>query len=557
MEKESVKEWPTMETDSDFDLEKLGAMQHESSWDDVMDKARRLVNEKRIRVDYKRPYDLNRPTNEIEIRGVVTGDHSRYNAVIILPEARSSKIRTFVCQCTWNRYVWNRRPIYIIDRDGKRREVNKKFEGRVCSHILGLYWMTQLWPVDYSEVDEEVMRHFSPQILEQDALFKSDYEALNAVQNEIPPEEIDRLSPQEFGFDSIDLLNKSIQQTLEGLFPSVDDAIYEKMFDEDGQVIRHWFDNQESMDYKQKISDHYDNLITLNETADKLKERLDSLKSPRAKEEIRTRLNRVLLDIDGTNAAIENLIKRLRTIYSYEFDVQPNLKAQDAVKQVHWFMVNDPARARKALGDLGVRFNTEAEKLEALEPGAGQRYRQEMGEGPKNPEEVIQRMIVDRALIEQRNRENQQMSFDDADENQRESSFSVISSDFDINDITIYIQKELAENRNPSGYIRRELWGEQRGGLHPHPDAMPISIRDDGNHIFSPEDLGYNPMTGDMGFEEEERGTYGRLDIGSEVKILAIDPRDRIALIEANLGNPRPNHQHIHLWVPLKDIDLV
>lgn len=538
----------------DFDLVKLGITQHQAGWPDVEAKARRLNVENRVRVEHKRPYDLNKPTAEIEIRAQVAGDHARYKTVIILPEARSSKIRTFICQCTWNRYVWRRKPIYIVDKDGRRREVNKKFEGRVCSHVLALYWKTQLWPVDYSEVDENVLTHFADKILEQDSLFPSDYEALNSVQEDIEPVDWRRISPEEFGWTDNDpaSMNKSIQETLENFFPTVEDAMSpEYMFDDNNSPIEHHFDTAETMVYKKELGELYKNRSSL---ADRIKQRrraLDRLVDPEKRKPLEKELQELTTRFDSYKYRIQKLNQQINQIYNYEFETQPNFKAQDAVKQLNWYMVNDPQRAKHYMGQLGVRFNAEAEKLDAVSPGSGQRYREEVDQPftTVNFNEVIQRMVAERAAIELERKNNPP--------DQRQSSVSVLSTNFEINDITIHLQREVADGKNPLGYVRRELWGEQRGGLHPHPDAMPISIRNDGNHVFSVEDLGYDPNTGEMGSDEEERGTYGRIDVGGEVKIISVDPRDRLVLAEHTLGNPQPNHQHIRLWIPLRDIDLV
>jgi hypothetical protein len=142
-------------------------------------------------------------------------------------------------------------------------------------------------------------------------------------------------------------------------------------------------------------------------------------------------------------------------------------------------------------------------------------------------------------------------------ESARTSSVSFLSSDAPINDIVIYIQQEVADDNDPRGFVRREMWGEQRGGLHPHPDAQPISVRQDGNFVYSLDDLGYHPERGEMGHNLEERGTYGAIPVGEEVKILSVDPKDRLVNVEYILGNDFPNHQHIRIWIPLKDLDLV
>jgi hypothetical protein len=142
-------------------------------------------------------------------------------------------------------------------------------------------------------------------------------------------------------------------------------------------------------------------------------------------------------------------------------------------------------------------------------------------------------------------------------EDSKKSSVSFISSDQSIKDVIVYLQKEIANNQNPRGYVRKEMWGEQRGGFHPHPDALPVRIRPDGNFTYSIDDLGYHPENGEMGHNLEERGTYGSVPVGEEVSILSVDPKNRLVMIEYNLQNNSPNHQHIRIWIPFKDVDLV
>ena len=143
------------------------------------------------------------------------------------------------------------------------------------------------------------------------------------------------------------------------------------------------------------------------------------------------------------------------------------------------------------------------------------------------------------------------------DENSKESSITVLSSDLKINDITIYLQREMAKKNFPTGYTRKDFLGEQRGGLIPHPEASPIRYNDNGTHVFSPNDLGYHPELGDMGHSLEDRGCYGHVPVGSEVAIVSVDPKDRMVLVQYSLNSPSPNHQHIEIWIPIKEIDLI
>lgn len=142
-------------------------------------------------------------------------------------------------------------------------------------------------------------------------------------------------------------------------------------------------------------------------------------------------------------------------------------------------------------------------------------------------------------------------------ENPKESSITVLSSEININDITIYLQREIAKKNSPAAYTRRAFWGEQRGGLIPHPDAYPMYVDQNGANVYSQDDLGYDPSSGQMGAQEEDRGSYAKIPIGSEVLIKSVDPRDRLVLIRYQYNNPPSNHQYIEVWVPLKEVDLI
>jgi hypothetical protein len=184
-----------------FDLEKLGKMQHQSAWVDVERKAKRILDNNQVDLYHKRPYDLEVPLGPVEIYGNIKGDHARYDAKIILPHPRSRAVRTWACQCTWARYVWNRAPAY------------KKFEGRLCSHVLALWWRSFNLPVEYEDVRPEVLHYYFPEMVGQQRLFDVDkYEAAEAVINKarIAPD----IASSVYGID-LNILNKSLQSAFE------------------------------------------------------------------------------------------------------------------------------------------------------------------------------------------------------------------------------------------------------------------------------------------------------------------------------------------------------
>jgi hypothetical protein len=102
------------------------------------------------------------------------------------------------------------------------------------------------------------------------------------------------------------------------------------------------------------------------------------------------------------------------------------------------------------------------------------------------------------------------------------------------------------------------VWGELRGGLCPHPDALPSAEREKNKiFLFNQDDLGYDPNNGIMGSQEEDRGLYGMVPIGEMADVLSVDPKSRMVLIRHLLESEKPNHTHIDLWLPLADIDLI
>ena len=374
-------------------IEKLGRIQHESAWVDVENKAKRLVAEGKIYISEKKLHDIELPEGSIYIEGTVIGDNSVYKSQIWTANSdpRSLFIRSWACECTWNRYVWNRTRQW------------KKYEGRICSHILALYWHSKTQKLD-EDSQEAIQRSKSPE--EQQQLFEPP-----EIPGRLPeaPEDRLRREPGEFGYDAEVPVNPSTNMTL-------------------------WSPEEEALQFN----------------IDKQDEEGEHHREPWLPYEQAERP----LDLDNVER-LEDLRKKVK---SSSFTV------------------------------LTVK-----------------------GDKETNP----------------------------------------------INDIIKYIKHTLMEGGDVSAYTTKEFWGERRGGLHPHPDAAPIDRMDDGNFIFMDEDLGWHPELFDMGHDEEERGTYGSIPAQSEVKVISVDPRDRLALIHYEVGNKYPNHEYIDVWVALKDIYLI
>ena len=68
--------------------------------------------------------------------GQVQGDHGDYQTEIGRDDPNSRAITTWQCECPWDQFAWQRTRQW------------KKYEGRVCSHVLATYWLSQQLPLD-------------------------------------------------------------------------------------------------------------------------------------------------------------------------------------------------------------------------------------------------------------------------------------------------------------------------------------------------------------------------------------------------------------------------
>jgi hypothetical protein len=106
----------------------LGPSQRKTAaWDEVMEKAQRLREEGAVQVH------RNGANN---IVGTVQGDHGTYQCEIGRDDPSSQVITTWQCECPWDQFAWQRTRQW------------KKYEGRVCSHVLALFWDAQKLPLD-------------------------------------------------------------------------------------------------------------------------------------------------------------------------------------------------------------------------------------------------------------------------------------------------------------------------------------------------------------------------------------------------------------------------
>ena len=655
-EREYIKDPPRYEmyNEGGFDLEKLGKTQHQSRWVDVENKAKRIVTTNGVALIHKHPYDLHKPLGIVEIKAKVRGEHGSYESTIHQPHPKSRAVRWWDCQCTWRRYVWDRRPIWKTDKNGIRREVNKKFEGRICSHVLALWWHSAGVPVSYEDVPVEIMQRDFPELVGQERLDGADWEKLQEINKEQEDLRVRKNNPDNEGIireaemaiadleeelsqldendpsnririmeiqsqiasqrESIDRANnaESINKSIQG---QLTNSVVQKVIDQIGSGdLFSPFGYDDKWNIQDIDSERWDvekeellasiernrealqdpsltpeNRKTRNNNIQTVKSILDTVEYLRNAEtpEIKTlkaeliELNRqfnnpylkrkyephhpkvrqLAEEIKTRQRLIQSLYKNLFTFeYPWtndawsqideafgEVERKPNVKAEDPMPGIPQSeeIVPTPNFSGDQIEEALNFFRSNGMAEEAVD------LRRAIEE---NDTSMIQELFAQYG-DQKAERLGWANLFDQ--ERSRQSSVSFISSDQPIRDIVVYLQKEIADNKNPSGYVRKEMWGEQRGGLHPHPDAQPIGTRPDGNFTYSIDDLGYHPERGEMGHDLEERGTYGSVPVGGEVNVLSVDPKNRLVMIQHELENEVPNHQHIRIWIPLKDIDLV
>lgn len=105
-------------------------LDRQDNWNDLVDKAQRLINTGKVTI----------VTNEPDyVFGRVIGDHGNYECKIKRSNPDEPKISGWKCTCPWNQFAWQRTRKWKI------------YEGRPCSHILALYYLSKLAPVTGEE----------------------------------------------------------------------------------------------------------------------------------------------------------------------------------------------------------------------------------------------------------------------------------------------------------------------------------------------------------------------------------------------------------------------
>lgn len=100
-------------------------IERQDNWNDLVEKAKRLVLSGQV--------TLIRNTREYVV-GNVIGDHGAYECEIMRKDPNSQQITGWSCQCPWNQYAWQRTRQWKI------------YEGRPCSHVLAMYYVSKLSP---------------------------------------------------------------------------------------------------------------------------------------------------------------------------------------------------------------------------------------------------------------------------------------------------------------------------------------------------------------------------------------------------------------------------
>lgn len=100
----------------------------EASWDDIMAKAKRLIQSGNVRI-------LRNGYNNIVAQ--VKGDHGTYQPEIFRQDPNSRAITGSDCECGWSEF-----------QNTPRTRQWKKYQDRPCSHILAAYWSALATPLD-------------------------------------------------------------------------------------------------------------------------------------------------------------------------------------------------------------------------------------------------------------------------------------------------------------------------------------------------------------------------------------------------------------------------
>lgn len=113
-----------------YDWDKSDPLRKVASWDDIMAKAKRLIQSGQVTL-LRNGYNV--------IVAHVIGDHGDYTCEISRDDPNSRSITQWTCECPWDQYAFQRTRQW------------KKYEARPCAHVLAAYWKSQA-----TQLDEDV-----------------------------------------------------------------------------------------------------------------------------------------------------------------------------------------------------------------------------------------------------------------------------------------------------------------------------------------------------------------------------------------------------------------
>ena len=99
----------------------------EASWADIEQKAKRLIQGGKVH--------MLRNGAQV-IASHVEGEHGDYECEIQRQDPNSQSITMWSCSCPWDQFAWQRTRKW------------RKYEGRVCKHVLATWWTSQGMPLD-------------------------------------------------------------------------------------------------------------------------------------------------------------------------------------------------------------------------------------------------------------------------------------------------------------------------------------------------------------------------------------------------------------------------
>lgn len=648
-----------------FDIEKLGAMQHQAAWSDVVQKAKQIRTNGGILWFDKKPHNPSQPNGVVKVEGTIQvtpdlstfGTYQNYLCQIYFPHRLSRSCFGWACQCRWHDFVWTRR----------------KYYGRFCSHALALYQASASADINFQDVPEEVFNEYLPLMIEENILSPEQLRGQLARARR-------RLSPSEF-MDQEDLVK--FEQNLKKIFQESEEyepedysreselgenfenilkPWQEEIWGEGGEPPLSRHDNQRTRRLRNRIKTEkqsFDSAVEDLEQIDKwikdqqqkrvtvrqfkqaleknnslpLEERRDAkeiyaefglsdyigkgvqqafddinenvriLRNQKSNQELR--VNQAISSVESLKKELQSALQESKKIKESDLS---NDDILDMIDQIR--LQGSPNRANKFLDRFekgtasggGRQYFVEMLRKEyaslAREEEMLKRRRNEIQESVVSEEEIdrngtkyIKRVVVrqkfdpdnnpigdptettyytplcpncrselgkDDLAAEKCNNCGYEIAPAQNPTDAKQSKIFIISSNQNIKDVVLYVQDELVNGEKVFGYINREVFGELRGGLCPHPDAFPASVNEKNLcYTYSPNDLGYDPETTKMNSNKEERGSWGLIPVGEEVEIVSIDPKSRMALVRYFLGVSRPNHTHIDVWLPIKEIDLI